>query len=369
MPFSGFTAEEAAPGEREEPRAPLLEVKDLALLRQGRRILSQISFSLDEGGCLALLGPSGCGKSSLLRAVAGLDPVDEGLVLLDGRVRNAPGRASLGRGEIGMVFQGEQLYSHMTLLDNLALAPVRVLGLRRQDALAEAAALLEAVGLAGKGTSYPAQLSGGQRQRAAIVRALALKPRLMLFDEPTSSLDPSCVQEVLSLILSLRGKGQAMIVVTHHAGFARGVADRILVMDQGRLVSEERPEAVVAQPAGPLTQELFAGGMDAVSALDRARVLGCLRVALPEGCEAEARQFQELARLAGSLGCRLAFLSAPRDAFALWLRLGLCELCLARDEGRACQGEASIKLLAGGWRVLAREADMLWYRWLGRVLA
>ena len=365
MPSAGIAQEKTGPGERESPRTILLEVKDLSALRQGRRILSHISFSLGEGGCLALLGPSGCGKTSLLRAVAGLDPVDGGMVLLDGGVRNAPGRASLGRGEIGMVFQGEQLYRHMPLLDNVALAPVRVLGLSRQVALAEAASLLEAVGLAGKGTSYPAQLSGGQRQRAAIVRALALKPRLMLFDEPTSSLDPSCVQEVLSLILALRRQGQAMIVVTHQSGFARGAADRILVMDGGRIVSEERPEAVVTAPASPLTRELFAGGMDAVSALDRARVLGSLRIAVPEGFEPDPGQFPELSALAERLSCRLAFLPAPRESFALRLRLGLCELCLAQDAEPA---GGSLALLAGGWRVLAREEDVLWIRWLGRAL-
>ena len=369
MPSSGCTAGRHAPEAREAPRTPLLEVRDLSLLRQGRRILSQIAFTLGEGGCLALLGPSGCGKTSLLRAVAGLDPVDQGCVLLDGAVRNAPGRASLGRGEIGMVLQGEQLYSHMTLLDNVALAPVRVLGLSRTAALAEAQALLDAVGLAGKGASYPAQLSGGQRQRGAIVRALALKPRLMLFDEPTSSLDPSCVQEVLSLILSLRAKGQAMLVVTHQAGFARGVADRILVMDQGRLVAEERPEAVVTAPASALARKLFAGGLDAVSALDRVRALGVLRVAVPEGAEPETAAFPELARLADSLGLRLAFLPAPRDAFGLWLRLGLCEICLAQDGRPDGQGEACLKLLAGGWQVLAREEDILWFRRLGDALS
>ena len=229
--------------------APLLEVSRVTSLRGGLPVLRDVSLTLQEGRCLALCGPSGCGKTTLLRAVAGLDPIDAGEVRLGGQVRSRPGWRTTGRGEVGMVFQGEQLYSHLTLLRNITLAPVAVLKEDREKACEEAMRLLEEVGLRDRADCYPGQLSGGQRQRGAIARMLAMRPKLMLFDEPSSSLDPSNVSEVLDIIRGLRGGGRTIIVVTHQASFARGMADSILIMEAGRIVSREDPAFVTVRPA------------------------------------------------------------------------------------------------------------------------
>jgi polar amino acid transport system ATP-binding protein len=204
---------------------------------------------------VVVCGPSGSGKSTLIRCINGLGPVQQGEVIVDGRVLGAPDTDLRRlRAEIGVVFQSLNLYPHMTALQNIALAPVIVRGHARAEAERAARALLARVGMPEKADAFPSQLSGGQQQRVAIARALAMQPRIMLFDEPTSALDPEMITEVLDVMVGLARDGMTMVVVTHEMGFARKVADRIVFMDEGRIVEEGPPEAFFARPANPRTQ-------------------------------------------------------------------------------------------------------------------
>jgi polar amino acid transport system ATP-binding protein len=219
------------------------------------QVLSDIDLKVAAGEVVVICGPSGSGKSTLLRCINGLGRVQQGEVIVDGRVLGAP-ETDLGRlrAEIGVVFQSLNLYPHMTALQNIALAPVIVRGQPRAEAERAARALLGRVGMPEKAASFPSQLSGGQQQRVAIARALAMQPRIMLFDEPTSALDPEMITEVLDVMAGLARDGMTMVVVTHEMGFARKVADRIVFMDEGRIVEEGPPEAFFARPANPRTQ-------------------------------------------------------------------------------------------------------------------
>jgi polar amino acid transport system ATP-binding protein len=204
---------------------------------------------------VVVCGPSGSGKSTLIRCINGLGPVQRGEVIVDGRVLGAPDTDLRRlRAEIGVVFQALNLYPHMTALQNIALAPVIVRGQSRAEAERAARALLARVGMPEKADAFPSQLSGGQQQRVAIARALAMQPRIMLFDEPTSALDPEMITEVLDVMVGLACEGMTMVVVTHEMGFARKVADRVVFMDEGRIVEEGPPEAFFARPANPRTQ-------------------------------------------------------------------------------------------------------------------
>ena len=349
------------------PDTPLLlQATGLTARRQGRLVLDRVSLSLVAGECLALCGPSGCGKTTLLRALAGLDPVDSGTVLLDGAIRNAPGKRDCGRGEVGMVFQGEQLYRHLSLLDNITIAPRLVHGVPRPEAEAAARRLLESIGLADKAGQHPGQLSGGERQRGAIARALALSPRLMLFDEPTSSLDPSCVREVLALVRRIREQGQTMIVVTHQTGFARSIADRIAVMEAGRIVESGDPAQVVLQAQTAVTRELFCSGLPDLSALDRIRLAGVLTVGLAAKSPEPATNLldcPQVARLVDRLGCAPMFRRLD-CAPPLALRLGLADLFLLERQ----ETDPDLVLLAdcpalpAGWALAAAASDALWLR-------
>jgi polar amino acid transport system ATP-binding protein len=219
------------------------------------QVLSDIDLKVAAGEVVVICGPSGSGKSTLLRCINGLGRVQQGEVIVDGRVLGAP-ETDLGRlrAEIGVVFQSLNLYPHMTVLRNIALAPVIVRGQRRAEAERAARTLLARVGMPEKAESFPSQLSGGQQQRVAIARALAMQPRIMLFDEPTSALDPEMITEVLDVMVGLARDGMTMVVVTHEMGFARKVADRIVFMDEGHIVEEGPPGAFFARPANPRTQ-------------------------------------------------------------------------------------------------------------------
>jgi glutamate transport system ATP-binding protein len=198
---------------------------------------------------VVVIGPSGSGKSTLCRAINRLEPINSGEIRFDGRPLPAEGRplARL-RSEVGMVFQAFNLFAHKTVLDNVTLGPVKVRKERPATARDRAMALLERVGIADQARKYPAQLSGGQQQRAAIARALAMQPKAMLFDEPTSSLDPEMVGEVLEVMTSLASDGMTMLVVTHEMGFARHAADRAIFMADGELVEEAPPAEFFASP-------------------------------------------------------------------------------------------------------------------------
>ena len=234
--------------------------------RYGRlEVLRGISLAVDTGEVMCILGPSGSGKSTLLRCINHLEHIDAGRLSVDGELvgyRQAGGKlhelreaeVARKRSEIGMVFQRFNLFPHMTALENVAVAPIHVKGLRREDAGRRADTLLARVGLADKLHSYPSQLSGGQQQRVAIARALAMQPKLMLFDEPTSALDPELVGEVLDVMRGLARDGMTMIVVTHEMGFAREVGDTLAFIDGGLVLETGKPREMLANPRHERTQ-------------------------------------------------------------------------------------------------------------------
>ena len=212
--------------------------------------LKSASLSVAKGEVVVIVGPSGSGKSTLLRTLNGLETTTAGEIVVDGHVLH--GRAAdlrALRKRVGMVFQQFNLFPHLSVLDNLTLAPRKVLGLGREAAESRARQLLVKVGLADKADAFPAQLSGGQQQRVAIARALAMQPAVMLFDEPTSALDPEMVGEVLEVMKQLAGEGMTMCIVTHEMGFARAVAHRIVFMDGGCVVCEDPPERFFGKPS------------------------------------------------------------------------------------------------------------------------
>jgi polar amino acid transport system ATP-binding protein len=222
-------------------------------------ILKGIDLTVDPGQVMCLVGPSGSGKTTFLRCINHLEQVNAGRLFVDGVLVGYeqrgdklhelhPREAARQRRDIGMVFQHFNLFPHMTALENIIEAPIRVKKRRKQDAVESARKLLDRVGLADKANAYPAQLSGGQQQRVAIARALAMDPKLMLFDEPTSALDPELVGEVLDVMKRLALDGMTMVVVTHEMGFAREVADQLVFMDGGVVVESGPPREVLANP-------------------------------------------------------------------------------------------------------------------------
>ncbi|WP_231607304.1 amino acid ABC transporter ATP-binding protein [Fictibacillus sp. 18YEL24] len=209
-------------------------------------VLKGISTSIKKGEVIAVIGPSGSGKSTFLRCLNLLETHDEGSILVEGKDINEM-ELHL-RKKIGMVFQHFNLFPHLTVLENVTFAPQQVLKISKSEAEKEALDLLKTVGLSDKANSYPSNLSGGQKQRVAIARALAMKPEVMLFDEPTSALDPEMVKEVLQVMKNLVKLGMTMIIVTHEMGFAKEVADRVLFMDDGKLVEDQEPAIFFENP-------------------------------------------------------------------------------------------------------------------------
>ena len=206
-------------------------------------VLDGIDLEVDRGAAIVIAGPSGSGKSTILRCINGLESIDEGAIRFDGRPVESTGREIYTiRAQIGMVFQQFNLFPHMSVLDNVTLAPLEVEEASRSESADRARRLLERVGIPEKADAYPADLSGGQQQRVAIARALAVEPKLMLFDEPTSALDPEMIREVLDVMRDLARDGMTMIVVTHEMGFAREVCDRIVFIDDGRIVEQGSPD-------------------------------------------------------------------------------------------------------------------------------
>jgi ABC-type polar amino acid transport system ATPase subunit len=212
-------------------------------------VLADVSLEVMAGEVIVVCGPSGSGKSTLIRCVNRLEPIQEGDIRVHGRSITAPDvNLSRLRAEVGMVFQSFNLFPHMTALQNITLAPVKVKGLSVGEAEKIARSLLERVRIPDKADKYPANLSGGQQQRVAIARALAMQPRIMLFDEPTSALDPEMINEVLEVMTDLAKEGMTMMVVTHEMGFARRVAHRVVFMDAGQVVEVQIPESFFAAP-------------------------------------------------------------------------------------------------------------------------
>jgi len=248
---------------------PLIQVRGLHKSFGKLEVLRGISFEVKRGEVMAIIGPSGSGKSTLLRCLNFLEEYQAGEVLFDntlvGYRRDTAGRRKLDsernvrriRARLGMVFQSFNLFPHKTVLENVIEGPVVVKGQARAEAEAEARTLIARVGLTDKLDTYPTKLSGGQQQRAAIARALAMQPAAMLFDEPTSSLDPELVGEVLEVMQSLAADGMTMVVVTHEMGFARRVADRVMMMDAGEIVELAPPEQIFSKPESSRTAEFL----------------------------------------------------------------------------------------------------------------
>ena len=230
----------------------MISVKDLHKSFGGVTVLDGISTQVERGDVVCIIGPSGSGKSTFLRCLNRLETPDSGQILLDGVALTDP-RTDLDRQrmKMGMVFQQFNLFPHMTVLKNLTMAPMLLKKESQQTAEQRAMTLLDRVGLADRAGEYPARLSGGQKQRIAIVRALCMEPEVLLFDEPTSALDPEMVGEVLDVMKELAQSGMTMVVVTHEMGFAREVASRVLFMDQGVIMEENRPGALFENPQSP----------------------------------------------------------------------------------------------------------------------
>ena len=217
-------------------------------------VLQDIDFHVESGEVVVVCGPSGSGKSTMIRCINKLEPVQNGRIVVDGQdLSDSATNITRLRAEIGFVFQQFNLYPHMTVLENVTLAPLKVRKVSRAEAQETALQLLEKVGIGDKAKQYPAQLSGGQQQRVAIARGLAMKPKIMLFDEPTSALDPEMINEVLDVMRKLAREGMTMVVVSHEMGFAREVAHRVVFMDAGRLIESAPPEQFFTHPANKRT--------------------------------------------------------------------------------------------------------------------
>ena len=216
------------------------------------------SLTVNDGEVVVIIGPSGSGKSTLLRTVNLLGAPDTGSILVDGIdiTKNSADTRKL-REEVGMVFQQFNLFPHLTVLDNITLAPIKVKKMKKEEAEKLALGLLEKVGLSDKAKSHPNQLSGGQQQRVAMARALAMQPKAMLFDEPTSALDPEMIKEVLDVMLGLAKDGMTMLLVTHEMGFAKAAADKIVFMDHGQIIEESSPEEMFTNPKSERTRDFL----------------------------------------------------------------------------------------------------------------
>ena len=226
----------------------MIDIENLRKSFGDVEVLKGIDLTIKEKEVVVIIGPSGSGKSTLLRCMNYLEEPTSGKVSVDGIVLDGEANINKVREEVGMVFQRFNLFPHMTVLDNIMLAPIKVRHITKAEAEDTARKLLARVGLADKADAYPSQLSGGQQQRVAIARALAMKPDVMLFDEPTSALDPEMVGEVLDVMRKLAEEGMTMVIVTHEMGFAREVGDRLLFVDDGRIIEQGDPKEVFEHP-------------------------------------------------------------------------------------------------------------------------
>lgn len=236
----------------------MIEIKNISKWFDDFQVLAEINETIERGQTVVICGPSGSGKSTLLRCINGLEPFQKGEIIVDGVSLSDP-KTNLYklRENIGMVFQRFELYPHMTALQNISLAPMKVRKLSKKQAEEKAMALLERVGIPEKADAYPANLSGGQQQRVAIARSLAMEPKYMMFDEPTSALDPEMIQEVLDVMIALAKEGMTMLCVTHEMGFAREVADEIIFMDFGKIVERGTYEGFFKNPKSERAKEFL----------------------------------------------------------------------------------------------------------------
>lgn len=243
---------------RQKDRFAMIEIKNVSKWFDDFKVLSDINETVESGQTMVICGPSGSGKSTLLRCINGLEPYQEGEIIVDGVSLSDP-KTNLYklRENIGMVFQRFELYPHMTVMQNISLAPIKVRKWSKEKAQQKTVGLLERVGIPEKAQSYPANLSGGQQQRVAIARSLAMEPNYMMFDEPTSALDPEMIKEVLNVMINLAKAGMTMLCVTHEMGFAREVADEIIFMDFGRIVERGTYEEFFNNPKSERAREFL----------------------------------------------------------------------------------------------------------------
>ena len=242
----------------ERREKPLIQVQNLGKSFGNVQVLKDISLDIYEGDVVFVVGPSGSGKSTFLRCLNRLEEPTEGKIFFEGEdIVDRRADIDRHRQRMGMVFQTFNLFPHMTILDNMTLAPIKVKGVSKAEAEAKALELLDRVGLRDRADAYPIQLSGGQKQRVAIVRALAMEPEVMLFDEPTSALDPEMVGEVLDVMRELAEEGMTMVVVTHEMGFAREVGNRVLFMADGKLLEQGDPKELFDHPQNPRLQDFL----------------------------------------------------------------------------------------------------------------
>ncbi|MDD4977277.1 MAG: amino acid ABC transporter ATP-binding protein [Gallionella sp.] len=236
----------------------MISIKNISKHYGSFQVLTDCSAEVEKGEVIVICGPSGSGKSTLIKCVNGLEPFQQGELVVNGISVGAP-KTNLAklRAHVGMVFQNFELFPHMSIVDNLCIAQIKVLGRSREEAVERGLKLLDRVGLSAQAEKFPGQLSGGQQQRVAIARALAMDPTCMLFDEPTSALDPEMVNEVLDVMVGLAQEGMTMMVVTHEMGFARNVASRVIFMDQGRIVEDASKDDFFGTPRSERAQQFL----------------------------------------------------------------------------------------------------------------
>ena len=239
-------------------QAPVIELRHVDKHYGDLHVLKDINLKVNKGEVVVIIGPSGSGKSTMCRTINRLETVDSGEILIEGKPLPQEGKElAQMRAELGMVFQGFNLFAHKTILENVTLGPIEVLGMKKDEAEKKAMELLARVGVAEQAQKVPAQLSGGQQQRVAIARSLAMDPKAMLFDEPTSALDPEMINEVLDVMVRLAMKGMTMIVVTHEMNFARRVADRVIFMADGQIIEMGTPDEFFDHPQTKRAQDFL----------------------------------------------------------------------------------------------------------------
>ena len=236
---------------------PIVAIKDVYKSFGDLKVIRGISLSIQNGNVVVICGPSGCGKSTMLRCINGLEPIDSGDIVVDGISVKDKRQLRTLRTETGMVFQQFNLFPHKTVLENVSLAPMDIRKMTKNDAEDLGRTLLDRVGILDKANDMPVSLSGGQQQRVAIARGLAMNPKLMMFDEPTSALDPEMIKEVLDVMRDLARDGMTMIVVSHEMGFAREVADWIMMMDEGQIIEEQPPSEFFSTPREERTRKFL----------------------------------------------------------------------------------------------------------------
>ena len=237
----------------------VIKAEHISKTFQNVKALDDVSFQIRKGEIVCLIGPSGSGKSTLCRCINGLEIPESGNIYIEGKLVDYRDemQAKEARSKTGFVFQHFNLFPHMNVMDNMILAPMKTLHMSKEEAVAKAKELLQRVGLADKEDAYPKKLSGGQKQRAAIARSLMMNPQIMLFDEPTSALDPEMVMEVLEVMKQLAGEGMTMVVVTHEMGFAKEIANRIVFLEDGKIIEENTPDLFFSQPQTKRAQDFL----------------------------------------------------------------------------------------------------------------